>query len=303
MVAKKVRLGLRFNQKSAKLDSSNLVGSFSGHKSFKASKVLQRAAHRVTVSRVFNSQLLASVKTDALGYSAGQDAKTVTVLKELLSSDRPNSELIDLTYDSRKLVNEVKTIIKKEKSERVLREKKEKEEQAQVPFSMSHFCMHAREACLHPFTLAVRLLPGVHTRLASTPARHSPAAFMRIITCSHPFACACRWQAKKNKMMQRRKHRSNSLAIPGTLGADVAAAFQGIDDESCKMVLASACFRLRCCCFSLFSPPSLTCSTRHHVPLRLGWLPASHGIVVPDARSWLGGPKQTTTTKNPCQRP
>ena len=121
VVAKKVRLGMRFTQRSAKRVSTNLAGSFSGHRSFEASKVLQRAAHRVTVSRAFNSQLLASVKTDALGYSAGQDAKTVTVLKELLSSDRPNSELIDLTYDSRKLVSEVKHIIKKEKSERILR--------------------------------------------------------------------------------------------------------------------------------------------------------------------------------------
>jgi hypothetical protein len=96
-------------------DSEKSMTAFTAKTPFVATKVLQRAAHRAAITRTFNSKLLATVKTDALGHT-GAKSSAVTVLHSLLSSDQSTKDLVDLTFDPRKLSQVAASIIKAEKA-------------------------------------------------------------------------------------------------------------------------------------------------------------------------------------------
>ena len=71
--------------------------------------------------------MLANVKTDALGYAAEQKSTTVTVVKSLLASDKGILDLVDLSFDPKKLSGEVQSILKDEKRKRIAKEKQEQQ--------------------------------------------------------------------------------------------------------------------------------------------------------------------------------
>lgn len=73
--------------------------------------------------------MLANVKTDALGYAAEQKSTTVTVVKSLLASDKGILDLVDLSFDPKKLSGEVQSILKDEKRARIVKEKQEQQRQ------------------------------------------------------------------------------------------------------------------------------------------------------------------------------
>jgi len=81
-------------------------------------KALQRAAHRVTIVKAFeHNNLFSRLAAEAKGYM-NSGSPTLTALKAILSSDRTNAEIIELTFDYPSLKAEVKAILKKEQKDR-----------------------------------------------------------------------------------------------------------------------------------------------------------------------------------------
>mmetsp|Transcript_27545 Transcript_27545/g.89709 ORF Transcript_27545/g.89709 Transcript_27545/m.89709 type:complete len:1062 (-) Transcript_27545:78-3263(-) len=87
-------------------------------KKFPINKALQRAAHRVTIVKAFeHNNLFSRLAAEAKGYM-NSGSPTLTALKAILSSDRTNAEIIELTFDYPSLKAEVKAILKKEQKDR-----------------------------------------------------------------------------------------------------------------------------------------------------------------------------------------
>jgi voltage-gated potassium channel len=128
-VANAIRLGSILGSSSSKESMVSPAKATVAVNKFQPSKALQRAANRLTVARVFNSHLLASVKYDVLGKS-NQNKQTVHVLKEILSSDKDTKALLDLSYDPRKLGQMVTEIAKEQKQIEARKEKEERQRQS-----------------------------------------------------------------------------------------------------------------------------------------------------------------------------
>lgn len=113
-------------------------------KKFEPSRVLQRAARKAAVHRVFRAQIITSFKTDALGYSKQRNSDPFAILQTLLSSDTSSRELAELVFDAKKLKQVASSILKANKTEKAREEKEEvKRREAEAKAKMAE----RRNAC------------------------------------------------------------------------------------------------------------------------------------------------------------
>ena len=103
---------------------------------FVPSKALQRAAHRMTVTRAFQTSAMNKAKrdSDAHLFLKGQEnpRDSLNMLKIFLSSERDNRYLIDITFDKGLLRREMHLIATRERNEQRRMERIEKERAAQL---------------------------------------------------------------------------------------------------------------------------------------------------------------------------
>ena len=106
-------------------------------KKFEPSRVLQRAARKAAVQRVFRAQIMTSIKTDALGYSKQRNSDPFAILQSLLSSDTSSREIAELVFDDKKFKQLASSILKANKAEKARMRARYNEIKATKPCNLS----------------------------------------------------------------------------------------------------------------------------------------------------------------------